>query len=77
MAPIDKHKAGILGGGKRPGTGLPLRPRDADRLRLDFMPFLERIQDYGVVIDEVHCYHDVLRRWIGAKDAKALGACRT
>jgi len=77
MAPIDKYKAGILGDGKRPGTGLPPRPRDADRLRLDFMPFLERtIQDYGVVIDEVHYYHDVLRRWINAKDAKAPGKKR-
>lgn len=77
MAPIDKYKAGILGDSKQPGTGLPPRPRDVDRLRLDFIPFLERtIQDYGVVIDEVHYYHDVLRRWIGAKDAKAPGKKR-
>jgi hypothetical protein len=53
-------------------SGLPPRPRDADRLRMDFMPFLERtIQDHGVVIDEVHYYHDALRRWIGAKKSKA------
>ncbi len=77
MAPIDKYKAGILGDGRQPGVGLPARPRDADRLRLDFMPFLERtVQDYGVVIDEVHYYHDVLRRWIGAKDPKAPGKKR-
>lgn len=77
MAPIDKYKAGILGHGKQPGIGLPPRPRDADRLRLDFMPFLERtVQDYGVVIDEVHYYHDVLRRWIGAKDPKVPGRKR-
>ena len=72
MAPIDKYKAGILGDSQQPGIGLPPRPSDADRLRLDFMPFLERtVQDYGGVIDEVHYYHDVLRRWIGAKDPKA------
>jgi putative transposase len=77
MAPVDKYKAGILGDGRHPGIGLPPRPRDADRLRLDFMPFLERtVQDYGVVIDEVHYYHDVLRRWIGAKDPKAPGKRR-
>ncbi len=36
------------------------------------MPFVERtIQDYGVVIDDIHYYHDVLRRWIGAKDPSA------
>ena len=77
MAPIDKYKAGILGHGKQPGIGLPPRPRDPDRLRLDFMPFLERtVQDYGVVIDDVHYYHDVLRRWISAKDPKAPGRKR-
>lgn len=69
MAPIEKYREGIFGGAQRPGIGLPARIADADRLRLDFMPFeLRTIQDYGVVIDEVHYYHDVLRRWIGAKD---------
>lgn len=71
MAPIDKYREGVLGNEQRPGIGLPPRPADPDRLRLDFMPFVERtVQDYGVVIDEVHYYHDVLRRWIGAKDQK-------
>lgn len=33
------------------------------------MPFVERtVQDYGVVIDDVHYYHDVLRRWINATE---------
>jgi putative transposase len=33
------------------------------------MPFEERtIQDYGVVIDDVHYFHDVLRPWINAPD---------
>jgi putative transposase len=31
------------------------------------MPFVERtVQNYGVVVDDVHYYHDVLRRWIDA-----------
>ena len=69
MAPLAKYREGVFGTTERPGTGLPHRAADEDRLRLDFMPFVERtVQDYGVVIDEVHYYHDVLRRWIGAKD---------
>ena len=72
MAPIEKYREGIFGSAQRPGVGLPARITDSDRLRLDFMPFeLRTIQDYGVVIDEVHYYHDVLRRWIGAKDPDA------
>lgn len=36
---------------------------------MDFMPYIERtIQGYGVVIEEIHYYHDVLRRYINAKD---------
>ncbi len=72
MTPIDKFREGVFGTAQRPGVGLPARITEPDRLRLDFMPFQERtIQDYGVVIEDVHYYHDVLRRWIGAKDPKA------
>lgn len=70
MAPLAKYREGVFGTAQRPGTGLPPRIADEQRLRLDFMPYIERtIQDYGVVIDEIHYYHDVLRRWIGAKEA--------
>lgn len=71
MSPLDKYREGVFGTKDRPGIGLPARIADEDRLRLDFTPFVERtVQDYGVVIDEVHYYHDVLRRWIGSKDPK-------
>lgn len=67
MSPIKKYEEGIFGLKDTPGTGLPARITDADRLRLDFMPYIERtIQNYGVVIDEIHYYHDVLRRFINA-----------
>lgn len=70
-APIDAYKQGVLGDEQHPGCGLPPRISDEDRLRLDFMPFEVRtVQDYGVVIDEIHYYHDVLRRWINAPDPK-------
>ena len=69
MAPLAKFKEGILGTALRPGVGLPARILDEDRLKLDFMPFEKRtVQDYGVVIDTVHYWHDVLRRWINAAD---------
>lgn len=69
MPPIEKYREGVFGTSARPGVGLPARIADEDRLRLDFMPFEERtVQDYGVVIDEIHYYHDVLRRWINAAE---------
>jgi len=72
MPPMEKYRQGVFGTKDSPGRGLPARINDEDRLRLDLMPFEERtIQDYGVVIDEIHYYHDVLRRWINAPDPLA------
>lgn len=71
MAPIEAYKQGVLGDEHNPGCGLPTKIADEDRLRLDFMPYERRtVQDYGIVIDEIHYYHDVLRRWINAPDPK-------
>lgn len=69
MSPMEKYRQGIFGTKDMPGRGLPARITDENRLRLDLMPYEERtVQDYGVVIDEIHYYHDVLRRWINAPD---------
>lgn len=69
MSPVRKYEEGIFGTKDKPGTGLPARITDEDRLRLDFMPYVERtVQGYGVVVDEIHYYHDVLRRYINAAD---------
>ncbi len=77
MAPMEKFREGIFGSDDKPGTGLPEKIADEDRVRLDFMPFEERtIQNYGVVIDEIHYYHDVLRRWIGETDTSNSKAKR-
>ncbi len=68
-SPVRKYEEGVFGTKDRPGVGLPARTLDEDRLRLDFMPYEERtVQTYGVVIDEVHYYHDVLRRFINRSD---------
>ncbi|WP_186016276.1 Mu transposase C-terminal domain-containing protein [Burkholderia gladioli] len=69
MPPMAMYRKGIFGDERQPGIGLPARIQDEDRLRLDLMPFEERtVQDYGVLIDEIHYYSDVLRRWINAPD---------
>ncbi|MCW5651743.1 MAG: DDE-type integrase/transposase/recombinase [Ramlibacter sp.] len=69
MAPLRKLEEGFLGTKKQPGRGLPARRLDEEALRINFTPFIERtVQAYGVVIDHVHYYHDILRPWINAPD---------
>ena len=68
-SPIQQYEKGVLGTDEMPGRGLPRRIVDEDRLRLDLMPYFERtVQPYGVVLDEVHYYSDVLRRFVNAKE---------
>ena len=68
-SPVKQYEKGVLGTDDIPGRGLPRRIADEDRLRLDVMPFFERtVQPYGVVLDEVHYYSDVLRRFVNAKE---------
>ncbi len=67
MSPLQKWREGLLGTKYKPGRGLPARRLDEELLRINFTPFVERtVQGYGVVIDDVHYYHDVLRPWINA-----------
>lgn len=69
MSPKAKYREGIFGTPEKPGTGLPPKIVDEEKIRIDFMPFVERtVQNYGVVIDDIHYYHDVLRRWINATE---------
>jgi putative transposase len=71
VSPLKQYEKGIFGNDERPGTGLPSRIVDENRLRINFMPFVERtIQEYGVVINDVHYYSDVLRPFIHSIDAK-------
>ncbi|MCU0294397.1 MAG: Mu transposase C-terminal domain-containing protein [Thermoanaerobaculaceae bacterium] len=67
--PLQRFHDGIFGVEGQPGRGLPDRIVAEDRLRLDFMPYVERsVLRYGIVLDGVHYYHDVLRSWINARD---------
>lgn len=67
--PIKQYELGILGSDEIPGRGFPRKITDEDRLLLDLMPYEERtIQEYGIVIEYVHYFADVLRRWVNARD---------
>lgn len=69
MTPLQKYREGLLGGNGRPPRGLPARRLDEEKVRIDFMPMFERtIQPYGVLLDDVYYFSDVLRAWIGTKD---------
>lgn len=70
-SPLRQWEIGILGdeaGNVKP-AGLPAVPCDPARVRLDFLPFEERtVQPYGIVIDDVHYWDEVLTPWINAVD---------
>lgn len=69
MSPIEKYKKGIFGLDGESGTGLPPKLLNERRIRLDFMPFVERtIQEYGVLIDHITYYDDLLRKYIHSRE---------
>lgn len=71
ISPIEKYKSGIFGNENQIGTGIMPKIIDERRLKLDFMPYIERtIQEYGVLIEHITYYHDVLRKYIHAKEQK-------
>lgn len=68
-APIDRYRRGLLGGDGKLPRGLPARGYNEEKVRIDFMPYIERtVQSYGVVIDDLHYFADVLRPWVNAPD---------
>ncbi|TVO31348.1 Mu transposase C-terminal domain-containing protein [Vibrio algivorus] len=69
IPPIKLYQEAIFGNKDKPGIGLPAPVEDEETLRLDFTPYIERtIQRQGVVIDNIHYYSDVLRKWINVND---------
>lgn len=70
-SPIKKHEEGVFGTAERPGCGLMSAITDIEKLKLDFMPYVERtVQEHGVVIDDIYYYGDVLRRFIHKTDPR-------
>jgi len=69
MPPVKRYEQGIFGSGDQPGIGVPERFVDETRLRLELMPYEERtVQRYGIQLDEICYYHDVLKKWINTPD---------
>ena len=65
--PLERYRLGVSGIGGTSGPLMIRLPENLDRLRKDFLPSVQRtIQPYGVVIDEIFYWHDVLRPWIHA-----------
>lgn len=70
-SPLEKFKEGVLGNNKLPGRGIPPRINNEKKTRIDFLPIVERtIQEYGVVIDHIFYYDDVLRSYIHSETSK-------
>lgn len=69
MTPEKKYELGIFGDDDNPGRGLPEKISNEDYFKISLLPTVERtIQQFGVKIDNIVYYSDILRRWIKAKD---------
>jgi putative transposase len=69
MSPLQKYKEGIFGSNSTTPRGLPPMLLNERQIKLDFMPYVERtIQEYGVIIDHITYYHEVLRKYIHSKE---------
>lgn len=69
MPPRKKWELGVLGDANSTGTGVMPVPNDPLRIRLDFMPYFERsVQQYGIQIDLINYYDNVLDPYINAAD---------
>ncbi|KUJ74392.1 hypothetical protein AVO42_02995 [Thiomicrospira sp. XS5] len=69
MSPLQKYKQGILGDGKQLGRGIPPKVDNPLKLKIDFLPYVERsVQQYGIKLFGINYFHDVLRKWIKQPD---------
>lgn len=65
MPPLNKYNEGIFGSDRRQGIGIPLMQFHPDKVRLDFLPMIERtIQRTGVVIDHIRYYSDIFKNYL-------------
>jgi len=76
-SPLSKHEEGILGSDDVVGSGVLPIAADPEKLRIDFLPLVERtIQPYSVILDWVEYYAPVLDKWIGAREQNNVRAAR-
>ena len=77
MSPYRKWEIGIFGNAEIKGIGLPPVPADRLTILLDFLPCFRRtVQTFGVTINSMTYYADVLRQWINAEDMNNPGKKR-
>ena len=69
QTPISRWRDGFRGSSTEPGIGKVYIPKDAAKLRLDFMPLEERVVGpRGIVWDNIWYSHSVLQHWVNARD---------
>lgn len=77
MSPLRKWEIGVFGNTEIQGVGIPARPADRLTVLLDFLPSFRRtVQTFGVTIDGMTYYADMLRQWINAEDPEMRGKKR-
>ncbi|MDO9268861.1 MAG: Mu transposase C-terminal domain-containing protein [Methylobacter sp.] len=77
VPPIKLYYQFVQGSPTQPGIGLPAPIEDEENFRLDFTPYIERtVQRQGVVIDKIHYYAPILRRWVEAVEPNSGGKAR-
>ena len=65
--PYQKFEEGVLGTKSTKGVGMPRKVEDEETLKINLLPYVERtVQDYGIRIDDICYYSDVLRIWVNA-----------
>ena len=68
MSPIEKWREGVLGTGRRKGTGLNAPISDPERFAIDFLPLETRtVQREGIAWDGVKYRAPSILGWIGEK----------
>jgi putative transposase len=71
--PLKRYEEGIFGSDEMPPRGRIVRveKEDTDRIRINLLPAEERtIQRYGIVIDGITYYSEVLNYFIGMKKGR-------
>lgn len=64
-SPLKRFNDGVFGTGTKEGIGVPLMQLNPDKVRLDFLPQIERtIQRFGVTIDHINYYSDIFRSYL-------------
>lgn len=69
--PLARWNEGIVGSDRMRGRGLPEPIQDPRRLRLDFLPFIERtVQPEGIVWDKIWYRDPLLSQWVRADEGR-------